>query len=368
MNMNYMKEALKLAKKGLGSTSPNPMVGAVVVKNGENIGKGYHKKKGEPHAEVIALKDAGIKTKGATLYVNLEPCCHFGTTPPCTRAIICAGIKEVHISIKDPSPWANGKGIIELKKAGIKVILGECEQEANELNEAYFKWVKTGIPFVNFKAAITLDGKIADLNKGSKWITNERSRRFVHKLRSQVDAVMVGVGTVILDDPQLTVRWGRGRNPKRIILDSHLKISKEAKVLGDKCIIASLSGRGEPMCSPESLGQTHKFARDVRTTIWHIKKDTNGKVDILEVLKRAGKENIQSILIEGGKEVFTESLSRGLVDKVYFFIAPKLLGSGISVIKDLGIKKIEDALSLTSVKFRRFGDDMLIEGKLKTRC
>ena len=356
--MNYMKEALKLAKRGLGTTSPNPMVGAVIVKNGKIVGKGYHKRKGKPHAEIIVLKEAGVFSKGATLYVNLEPCCHFGATPPCTQAIIRAGIKEVHTSIKDPSPWVNGKGIKELKKAGIKVILGECEQEASELNEAYFKWVETGIPFVSLKAAITLDGKIADSkvqefkgsNKGSRWITNEHSRRFVHRLRSQVDAVMVGVGTVIADDPELTVRWGRGKNPKRIILDSHLRIPRDAKALGDGCIIASIK---KPTVDSQQL------------TVWQIKKDANGRVDILEVLKRAAKENIQSILIEGGREVFTESLSRGIVDKVYFFIAPKLLGSGVPVIGDLGIKKLEDALSLTSVKFRRFGEDMLIEGNIQ---
>ncbi|MCK4307781.1 bifunctional diaminohydroxyphosphoribosylaminopyrimidine deaminase/5-amino-6-(5-phosphoribosylamino)uracil reductase RibD [candidate division WOR-3 bacterium] len=366
--MDYIKETLKLAKKGLGRTSPNPMVGAVIVKNEKIVGKGYHKRKGEPHAEIIALKEAGaIFSKGATLYVNLEPCCHFGTTPPCTQAIISAGIKEVHIGIEDPSPWVNGKGIKELKKAGIEIILGECEQEANELNEAYFKWVKTGIPFVNLKAAITLDGKIADSkvqefkgsNKGSRWITNERSRKFVHRLRSQVDAVIVGVGTVIADDPELTVRWGRGRNPlcgegrgepKRIILDSHLRIPRDAKVLGDGCIIASIK---KPTANSQQL------------TVWQIKKDANGRVDILEVLKRAGKENIQSILIEGGREVFTESLSRGIVDKVYFFIAPKLLGSGVPVIGDLGIEKLESALSLTSVKFRKFGEDVLIEGNIQ---
>ena len=359
--MNYTKEALRLAKKGLGKTSPNPMVGAVIVKNGKIVGKGYHKRKGEPHAEVIALKEAGSKAKGATLYVNLEPCCHFGATPPCTQAIISAGIKEVHTSIKDPSPWVNGKGLSELKEAGIKVLLGECEQEALELNEAYLKWINKGIPFVNLKAAITLDGKIADLSsveqglhtypgeEDSRWITNECSRKFVHRLRSQVDAVIVGVGTVIADDPELTVRWGRGRNPKRIILDSHLRTPREARVLGSGCIIASIK---KPTVNSQ------------QSTVWQIKKDANGKVDILEVLKRAAKENIQSILIEGGREVFTESLSRGIVDKVYFFIAPKLLGSGVPVIGDLGIEKIENAFSLTSVKFRKFGDNVLIEGNI----
>ncbi|MCK4353511.1 bifunctional diaminohydroxyphosphoribosylaminopyrimidine deaminase/5-amino-6-(5-phosphoribosylamino)uracil reductase RibD [candidate division WOR-3 bacterium] len=355
--MDYMKEVLRLARRGLGATSPNPMVGAVVVKEDKIIGRGYHKCKGEPHAEVIALKQAGPKAKGATLYVNFEPCCHFGVTPPCTKAIIDTGIKEVHISIIDPSPWVNGKGIKELKKAGIKVILGDCEQEAQKLNEVYLKYIKTGLPFISLKAALTLDGKIATLNGESKWITSLESRRFVHRLRSQVDAVMVGIGTVLADDPELTVRLVRGRNPKRIILDSNLRIKHKAKVLGPGCIIATLKSQKidgtetwqiKPACHSEAAGR----------------KDSNGRVDILEVLKRASKSGIQSILIEGGKEVFTEGLANKLVDKIYFFIAPKILGDGVPVVGDLGIRKLKDALSLSSVKFKRLENDILIESYL----
>lgn len=335
----YMNEALRLARRGLGKTSPNPMVGAVVVKDGKIVGKGYHKKAGEPHAEINALKEAEENARGASLYVNLEPCSHWGRTPPCTEAIIKYGIKEVHIAIIDPSPWVNMKGIEVLKRAGIKVIIGECEAEAAELNAPYLKWVKTGIPFVILKAGITIDGKIATPS-GQEWITNELSRKYVHRLRSQVDAIMVGVGTVISDDPQLTVRLVNGNNPKRIILDSKLRIPQKAKVLGNGCIIASLR-------NGEVKG----------AEVWQIRANDNGRVDILEVLTRAGKVGIQSILIEGGKEVFTSALSKGIVDKVYFFIAPKLIGNGIPVIGN-----IEKTISLSSVKFIRFGSDILIEG------
>jgi diaminohydroxyphosphoribosylaminopyrimidine deaminase/5-amino-6-(5-phosphoribosylamino)uracil reductase len=348
MSQDYMKQALRLARRGIGKTSPNPMVGAILVKDGKIIGKGYHKRAGEPHAEILALNDAS-SPRGAALYVNLEPCCHWGKTPPCTQAIIKGGIAEVHASVADPSPWVNGKGIEELKQAGIKVVIGEYAEEALELNETYLKWAQTGIPFVSLKAAITLDGKIADVNRGSKWITNEKSRKFVHRLRSQVDAVMVGIGTVLADDPKLNVRAVRGKNPKRIILDSSLRLPGNAKVLGDGCIIARTDSEKQD---------------DAGANIWPIKRDRDGRPDILEVLKYAGRNGIQSILIEGGKTVFTEALARGIVDRVYFFIAPKLLGTGVPVVGDLGITSIERALSLTSVKIKRFDDDILVTGEL----
>lgn len=336
--IDYIKETIRLAKLGVGTTSPNPLVGAVIVKNNKIIGKGYHKKKGEPHAEVIAIKNAK-NTKGATLYVNLEPCCHYGATPPCTKAIINAGIKEVHIATIDPSPWVNGKGIEELKSAGIKVIVGEHEEEAKELNAPYFKWVKTGLPFVMLKAAITLDGKIAHQDGKSKWITNIEARKYVHKLRAQVDAVIVGINTIIKDDPELTVRLVKGKNPKRIILDSKLRIPQNAKVLGDGCIIASTISR-----------------KINKAEVWEIKSNNN-RVDIVELLKLAAKNNIQSVLIEGGGEVFTEFISKRLVDKFYIFIAPKIFGAGIDFIN----KQMND-LYIKKVKIKKFIDNILIEG------
>lgn len=388
-----MKEALKLAKKGYGTTSPNPMVGAVIVKNGKIVGKGYHKKKGEAHAEVIALKNAGKLAKGATLYVTLEPCCHYGTTPPCTKAIIKAGIKEVHTAMTDPSPWVNCCGMKELKEAGVKVVVGECEKDARKLNEAYFKYIETGLPFVILKAGITLDGKIADINglvclnpandaglsclrrdetppkaRQAKWITSQESRRFVHYLRKGVDAIVVGIGTVIADNPELTVRLVTGLpekgknplhsesrgNPKRIVLDSCLTIPRDAKVLGKDCIIAT--GK-----------DTHK--RELNAEIWYLptvkdKSRCAGRIDLLELLKKAGSMGIQSIMVEGGSKVFTEFLARRLVDKVYFFIAPKILGEGIPVVGNIGIGKLEDALGLSDIKYTKLGEDILVEGYL----
>lgn len=376
-----MKQALRLAHRGLGKTSPNPMVGAVIVKNDQVVGWGYHRGKGKPHAEIMALRRVGSAAKGAILYVNLEPCCHYGATPPCTKAIIEAEVKVVHAAIVDTSPLVNGQGIKELKDAGIKVILGECGEEAEELNEAYLKFVRTGLPFVILKAGVTLDGNIATKTGESQWVTNERVRKFVHRLRSQVDAVMVGVGTVLRDNPQLTVRFVRGKNPKRIILDSNLRTPPDARVLGKDCIIAttsphvvrgfSLAEKQEPTASKDWFGRSFRGGEGApkkklaSSETWCIKKDKQDRVDMLEVLKKAAQSGIQSILIEGGKEVFTEALKRKIVDRVYFCIAPKMIGSGIPVTGELGIKSLKDALILSAVKFKKFGDNILVSGKVK---
>ncbi|MDD2889332.1 MAG: bifunctional diaminohydroxyphosphoribosylaminopyrimidine deaminase/5-amino-6-(5-phosphoribosylamino)uracil reductase RibD [bacterium] len=341
MPINYIQETIKLAKLG-GKTSPNPMVGAIIVKNGKIIGKGYHKGKGTPHAEVVAIKNAKSDVKGAILYVNLEPCCHWGTTPPCTKAIIKAGIKEVHTSIIDPAKWVNGKGVKELKKAGIKVVIGEYKKEAEKLNETYLKYMRTGLPFIIMKAAITLDGKIAGSTKTKEWISNPQTRVFVHQLRANVDAILVGSNTINYDNSELTVRLVKGKSPKKIILSSNLSIPTDAKILGDNCIIAT----------------TNKNKSIPGAEIWRF---PGGKVDLLSLLQKSAKNNIQSILIEGGKEVFTQAISSKIVDKVYFIIAPKLIGMGVSVIGDLGIKKIKDSIHLKSVRFKIFDDNVVLE-------
>jgi diaminohydroxyphosphoribosylaminopyrimidine deaminase / 5-amino-6-(5-phosphoribosylamino)uracil reductase len=342
MPINYMQETIKLAKLG-GKTSPNPTVGAVIIKNGEIIGKGYHKGKGTPHAEIVAIQNAKSSVRGAILYVNLEPCCHWGTTPPCTKAIIKAGIKEVHTSIIDPAKWVNGKGIQELKQAGIKVVIGEYKEEAEKLNETYLKYIRTGLPFVIMKAAITLDGKIAGNTKTKEWVSNPQTRIFVHQLRANVDAILVGSNTIKYDNPELTVRLVKGKNPKRIILSSDLSIPRNAKILGDNCIIAT----------------TNKNKSIPGAEIWRF---PGSKVDLLSLLKKASENNIQSILIEGGKKVFTQALSSKIVDKVYFIIAPKLIGNGLPVIGNLGIKKIKDSIRLNFVKFKTFDDNIILEG------
>jgi diaminohydroxyphosphoribosylaminopyrimidine deaminase/5-amino-6-(5-phosphoribosylamino)uracil reductase len=349
-----MKQAIRLARKGMGTTSPNPLVGAIIVKNEKVIGKGYHKRKGEPHAEIMALKKAGQNAKGATLYVNLEPCVHWGATPPCVDAIIEAGIGKVYISIIDPIPLVNGKGVEKLRKANIDVEIGLCEAEAKELNEIYLKYIRTKLPFVILKAAITLDGKIATREGASRWITSAASRKFVHKLRSIVDGVIVGVGTVITDNPSLTVRAVKGRNPFRIVMDTDLRTPIDSNILGDKCVIATID-RAPKECIT-TLAQKAK--------LWLLPKNRKGKVDIKEVMKKAGEECITSILIEGGEEIFTSALASNVVDKVYMFVAPKILGDGIPFTK-LSTPKLENAVTLHKLKYKRIGDDVLITGYIK---
>lgn len=342
-----MQEAIRLAKLGRGRTSPNPMVGAVIVKNGKIVGKGYHKGKGKSHAEVCAIKDAGDNAKGGALYVNLEPCSHFGATPPCTDAIIKAGIKEVHFSILDPNPIVCGKE--KLEKAGIKIYIGEGEKEAERLNEIYLKYMRTKLPFIILKSAVSLDGKIAAKNGSSKYISCESSRKYVHKLRSYVDAVLVGVNTVIVDDPLLTVRLIKGKNPKKIILDSKLKIPKDARVLQKDCIIATVEKRKAISDKPE-------------VKIWTIEPDKQGEVDIKKLIKKAGEEGIQSILVEGGKKVFSSFIRERLFDKIYIFISPRIIGDGIPFVEGINIDKLDSALSLNSVSYRKIGSDILVEG------
>ena len=243
-NTDYMELALSLAKRALGSTSPNPAVGAVVVKDGVIVGEGYTQPPGSAHAEVVALKQAGVNSSGAVMYVTLEPCCHFGRTPPCTQAIISSGISEIHIASLDPNPLVSGKGKAELEDAGIKTVLGEHKEEALELNEGYTKFITTGDPFVITKFAMSLDGKLATRTGDSRWISGEESRRYAHKLRRSVDAIIVGVGTVLADDPRLTVRAkGQGKETEKlkVIVDSHGKTPLDARVLKGQTIIASIA-------------------------------------------------------------------------------------------------------------------------------
>jgi len=349
-----MKQAIRLARKGVGTTSPNPLVGAVIVKNGKVVGKGYHRRKGEPHAEIIALRRAGQLASGATLYVNLEPCVHWGATPPCVDAIIEAGIKKAYIAMIDPNPLVAGKGVEKLRKSNVDVEIGLCAAEAKELNEIYLKYVQTKLPFVILKAAITLNGKIATKERESKWITSEASRKVAHRLRSVVDAVLVGVGTVIIDNPSLTVRAVKGKNPYRIVMDTNLRTPKDANILGDKCVIATTLG-----VSKERIQTLAKKAK-----LWLLHKNGTGRVDIKEVIKKAGEECITSILIEGGEEVFTSALASNVVDKVYLFVAPKILGNGVPFTK-LSIPKLNDAFVLHKLKYKRIGDDILISGYVK---
>ncbi|MCX5716241.1 MAG: bifunctional diaminohydroxyphosphoribosylaminopyrimidine deaminase/5-amino-6-(5-phosphoribosylamino)uracil reductase RibD, partial [Candidatus Omnitrophica bacterium] len=315
----YMRLALVLAQKGRGGTSPNPMVGAVIVKNNKIVGLAYHKEAGGPHAEAAALKEAGKSAKGAALYINLEPCAHFGRTPPCTQAIIKSGIKKVIAAMKDPNPIIAGRGFVRLKKNGIKVAAGTLEDEAKILNEVFIKYITKKMPFVIVKAAQSLDGKIAAKTGDSKWITSEESRRYVHRLRSQVDAVMVGAGTVVKDDPLLTSRVSE-KQPVKVIVDSELKISHSAKIFSKespaKVILATTA--------KATKNRIEKF-RNIGAEVLVLKKK-NSMVGLRQLMKELAKREITSILVEGGGELIGSLVDEKLVDKFSIFIAPKIIG------------------------------------------
>ncbi|MCX5686723.1 MAG: bifunctional diaminohydroxyphosphoribosylaminopyrimidine deaminase/5-amino-6-(5-phosphoribosylamino)uracil reductase RibD [Candidatus Omnitrophica bacterium] len=339
----YMRVALDLAKKGKGFTSPNPMVGAVIVKNGRIVGKGYHKRCGSAHAEVNALKNAAKFAKGATIYVSLEPCGHFGRTPPCTDALVESGIKRTVIAMKDPNPANNGRGIKKLVKSGIRVKVGILKEEAARLNKPYIKFITKKMPYVTVKIAESLDGKIATRTGESRWITGDDSRRFVHDLRARSDAVMVGVNTVIKDDPLLLSRTSKGRQPIRIIVDSHFRTPKNARIFS------------EVKRSPVIVATTKKNG-----------PDPFSRVDLKALLKVLAKREIANILVEGGGELVASLVENRLVDKFLFFIAPKIIGGRLAktAVEGTGVDRISRAIPLKFVKIKRFKEDILIEAEV----
>lgn len=346
----YMTRCFELALKGAGQVSPNPLVGCVIVKNGKIVAEGYHKKYGEYHAERNAINSAtkkGIKLKGAELYVNLEPCAHFGKTPPCSDLIIEHKFSKVVVGVKDPYYEVAGKGIARMKKAGIKVITSVLEAEAKELNKFFFKYVTTGLPYITIKAAQTIDGKIADDKYRSKWISSAESRRTVHKLRSVYDAVLVGANTVKYDDPKLNVRDVKGRDPYRIIIDKDLALKLNYNVFrypdGKTIVITSLNA---------DIRKTRSLQK--KQVIVLPSKMKNGKIDLVDALKKLASLNIASIMIEGGAFVYNEFLKSGLVDEMLVFIAPDVMGSGITAFSDK--KSFKD---FSSVNYYTSGRDML---------
>ncbi len=354
---HWMKRALHLAEKGRGRTSPNPMVGAVLVKNGKAIGEGYHVKAGTDHAEIIALRRAGEKTKGATLYLNLEPCVHYGKTPPCAPAVIEARVKRVVIGMRDPNSLVAGRGVESLKEAGLHVEVGTLEKECRRLNEAFCKFIVRKEPFVILKVAATLDGKIATRVGDSKWVTGESSRNFVHRLRDQVDGVVVGIGTALRDDPQLTARIKKGRDPYRIILDSRLRIPEGAQVIetpSSKTIIATTESAAR--------GKIKRLEKKgVRVLILNSKQ---GRIDLKNCLSKLGELEMMSLLVEGGSQVNGSFLDEGLIDKILFFLSPKLIGDreALGIFGGSGKATIREAIPLRELRVRRIGEDILIEG------
>jgi len=357
-----MRRAIALGRKGVGKTSPNPAVGCVIVRDGVIVGEGWHRKAGTPHAEVHALAQAGAKARGADVYVTLEPCAHFGKTPPCADALVDAGVARVFVGMIDPNPKVSGGGIAKLQAAGIPVESGILEEECRRLNEPFIKHMTTGRPFVILKSALTLDGKIATATGDSRWITNDRSRRYVHRLRSGVDAVMVGVRTVLADDPQLTARLPGGRDPMRVVVDSTLRIPLQARLLhlqsSARTVIATTS------LDEAKIGKLRAAGAEVLHCAC-----SNGHVDLGDLFDRLGQQGIQSVLLEGGRELAGGALHRGLIDKFLLFYAPKIIGGdGLDPFAGPGAERIDAALRLTRITTRRFGDDILVEGYPEAPC
>ena len=359
---DFMKKALRLALRGEGCTSPNPMVGAVCVLGGRIVGRGYHKKSGSPHAEIEAFLDAakkGISLAGATLYVTLEPCCHTEKlTPPCTDAIVASGVSNVVVGTIDPNPKVSGKGVAKLRKSGIAVKTGVLEGECAEINEFFNKHVISGLPFVILKSASTIDGKIASGTGDSKWIGSVRQRKMAHRLRKKVDGVIVGINTVRADDPGLDVRLvgGNVRQPVPVIMDSKLRISPEAKIFSThpRSIIATTEA-----ASPIKAKRLSKLGAE----ILRLESDSAGHVSAVDLLHKLGAMGMCGVLVEGGSRVGACFLREGLVDKVVFFYSPRIIGGdGVSMIGDLGKESIKEAINIKNIKVRRFGDEMMIEG------
>lgn len=364
MDEKYMRLALRLAKKGRGKTSPNPMVGAVIVKEAAVIGRGYHHRAGEPHAEVLALRQAGEKARGATLYLNLEPCDHFGRTPPCTRAILDAGIKRVVAGMRDPNPMVSERGIRRLRRAGVKVDVGVLEGDCQELNAPFCKYMTTRTPFVILKAATSLDGKIATKSGDSRWISSEISRRIVHSLRSAMDAVVVGIGTVLKDDPLLTVRLPRERRPHqplRVIVDSRLRIPLDSQLVRTAGQYPTLvaATRAAPPSRIERLRRAH-------LEVVVVKSDKNGWANLRALMQELGRRGILSVLLEGGSTLNASALRERIVDRVLIFLAPKIIGGEKvpGMIGGEGSLRIKDAHPVKVLKVKRIGPDLMVEGAI----
>ncbi len=357
----YMRLALREASKGDGRTSPNPAVGAVVVKNGQVVGKGYHRKAGTPHAEVHALRAAGTQARGATLYVTLEPCNHSGRTPPCSQAVLEAGIKRVVAGMGDPNPHVVGNGASFLAQRGIDVTMGVLEEECRRLIRPFLKHSATGLPWVIMKAGMSLDGRIATRTGHSGWITGEESRLQVHRVRDRVDAILIGVGTALADNPALTTRLPRGgRDAVRMVLDTHLRLDPAARILTQ-----SSKAPTWLFCGPQAEPARQRALEAAGAVVHRVGMADDGRVAIPEVLRLVGAANMTALLVEGGGAVHASFLRQRLVDEVMLFVAPLFLGGdGLPLAGPLGVSQVGDGPRLTRVRTRRFGEDVLIRGDL----
>lgn len=363
MDEFYMNRVLSLAKKGMGFVNPNPLVGAIIVKDGKIIGEGYHKAYGQPHGEVEAFLNAKDSVEGATIFVNLEPCSHYGKTPPCSDLIIKKKIKEVVIGMVDPNPLVSGKGIEKLRKAGIKVRVGILEESCKKLNEGFIKYITKKEPFFLLKSAISLDGKIATYNDESMWITGEKAREEVQYLRKEYSAILVGIETVIKDNPRLNCRIEGGRNPIKIVVDSNLRIPLDCyliKNIKESKLIVATTERAEK----EKIEILEKLGVEVL-----IIKERDNRVDLKELSKALYQLKIDKVLVEGGGTLNYSAIESGLIDKVIFYIAPKIIGGkeAKTAIEGVGIKSIKDVFRVKELKLRTVGEDVVIEGYIEKR-
>jgi diaminohydroxyphosphoribosylaminopyrimidine deaminase/5-amino-6-(5-phosphoribosylamino)uracil reductase len=351
----FMELAIAEAEKGKGRTSPNPAVGAVLVKGGRVVGRGHHARAGGPHAEIVALRAAGARARGADLYTTLEPCDHFGKTPPCSLAVIDAGVRRVLVGSQDPNPKVNGRGIARLRGAGVEVVTDVARAACDRLNAPWFHFVTTGRPWVTLKAAVTLDGKIAARGGDSRWVTGPAARAEVHALRDRVDAVLVGAGTARADDPLLTTRLegGGGRDPLRVVLDSRLRLPRTLRLFRPRSpaatVVAHVSDRA-PRLGPGVEALRCRASR--------------GRVDLADLLDRLGRRGVAHLLVEGGAEVHRAFLAARLVDEVVVYVAPKVLGGGVDWLGGPGPARMADALPLDDVEVRRVGDDVAVRGRI----
>jgi diaminohydroxyphosphoribosylaminopyrimidine deaminase/5-amino-6-(5-phosphoribosylamino)uracil reductase len=356
----FMRIALEEATKGLGRTSPNPAVGAVLVKGGRIIARGFTQPAGQSHAEVMALRAAGPRARGADLYTTLEPCNHYGRTPPCTLAILEAGVRRVISGSADPNPMVNGKGITRLRRAGVEVLTGVLKEEADRLNRPFFKAILTKMPYVTLKAAVTLDGKLATATGDSRWVTGEAAREWVHRLRNRVDMILVGANTVRCDNPQLTTRLpgGGGKDPVRVVVDSHLSLKPSATVFAQRSRAKTVVATLEDPASRKARRLTEQGV-----LVWQV-REKSGRVDLKALLARIAREGFNHVLVEGGAEMYGSFLRERLADELALFLAPKLIGSqGLSWSGELGVKLMSQALQLKDISFERIGEDLLLQAR-----
>jgi diaminohydroxyphosphoribosylaminopyrimidine deaminase/5-amino-6-(5-phosphoribosylamino)uracil reductase len=357
-----MKRALALAKKGIGKTFPNPAVGCVIVKNGIIVGEGWHKRAGGPHAEVHALAMAGSEARSADVYVTLEPCSHTGKTPPCSQALIRAGVRRVVAGMSDPNPLVGGSGLQALQRSGIETLSGVLEEECRAINRPFIKFMTSGQPYVTYKCAMTLDGKIASVTGESRWISCEASRTIVHRMRAASNAIMVGVDTIIADNPNLTVRHVKGENPLRIIVDSRLRTPESVAVLS-----AGLA-EGTLIATTETNPRVHaRYLKSGARVL--VCAARSGRVDLCDLWIRLGKMGIQSLLLEGGSHLAGEALTLGLIDECVFFYAPKVVGSdGFSPFAITGTSDISRSIHFRTISVRRVGVDIMVTARPELLC